>query len=41
MDLQEVIALNQDDLGIAGDLVWRQGTKRVRPALPGGARHSR
>lgn len=29
MCLQEVIAINQDDLGVAGDLVWRQGTKRV------------
>ena len=27
--VQEVIAVNQDDLGVAGDLVWRQGTKRV------------
>jgi hypothetical protein len=24
-----VIAINQDELGVAGDLIWRQGTKRV------------
>lgn len=33
----EIIALNQDPLGIAGDLVWKQGSKEVSPpaaALP-------
>ena len=27
--MQEVIAINQDDLGVAGDLIWVQGSKRV------------
>ncbi|EFN54618.1 hypothetical protein CHLNCDRAFT_35902 [Chlorella variabilis] len=36
---KEVIAINQDDLGVAGDLVWRQGTKRVYAGpLAGGGR---
>lgn len=36
---KEVIAINQDDLGVAGDLVWRQGTKRVYAGpLAGGDR---
>ena len=26
---QEVIAVNQDDLGVPGDLIWQQGTRRV------------
>ena len=26
----EVIAINQDPLGIAGDLVWKQGPREVR-----------
>jgi alpha-galactosidase len=25
----EVIAINQDELGVAGDLVWMQGANRV------------
>ncbi len=33
--LQEVIAINQDDLGVPGDLIWRQGHKRVRQQQPG------
>ena len=28
----EVIAVNQDDLGIAGDLIWKQGPLEVRQA---------
>jgi hypothetical protein len=27
--LQEVIAINQDDLGVPGDLIWQQGTRKV------------
>ena len=27
---REVIAVNQDDLGVAGDLVWKEGAKEVR-----------
>lgn len=26
---QEVIAVNQDPLGVAGDLIWKQGPKEV------------
>ena len=28
----EVIAVNQDDLGVAGDLIWKQGPLEVRQA---------
>lgn len=28
---REVIAINQDPLGVAGDQVWKQGPKEVRP----------
>jgi hypothetical protein len=27
--VQEIIALNQDDLGVPGDLIWQQGTRKV------------
>lgn len=27
---KEVIAVNQDDLGVAGDLIWKQGPAEVR-----------
>lgn len=27
--LQEIIAINQDKLGVPGDLVWQQGTRKV------------
>lgn len=27
--LQEIIAINQDELGVPGDLIWQQGTRRV------------
>lgn len=27
---REVIALNQDKLGMAGDLIWKQGPKEAR-----------
>ena len=30
---REVIAINQDPLGVAGDRVWKQGPKEVRPAF--------
>jgi hypothetical protein len=30
----EVIAINQDPLGVAGDLVWKQGPQEVSPFLP-------
>ena len=30
----EVIAINQDPLGIPGDLVWKQGPQEVHPSLP-------
>ncbi len=26
---EEVIAVNQDDLGVAGDLVWKEGPNEV------------
>ncbi|PSC75843.1 Alpha-galactosidase [Micractinium conductrix] len=36
---KEVIAINQDNLGVPGDLVWRQGHKRIYAGpLSGGAR---
>jgi hypothetical protein len=36
---QEIIALNQDPLGVPGDLVWQQGTRKVFAApLAGGSR---
>ncbi|KAL4432167.1 hypothetical protein ABPG77_005929 [Micractinium sp. CCAP 211/92] len=36
---KEVIAINQDDLGVPGDLIWRQGHKRIYAGpLAGGAR---
>ena len=28
----EVILVNQDPLGVAGDLVWKQGPAEVRPS---------
>ena len=31
---EEVIAINQDPLGVAGDLIWKQGPNEVRRALP-------
>ena len=30
----EVIAINQDPLGVAGDLVWKQGPQEVSSFLP-------
>ena len=30
LQAEEVIAVNQDSLGIAGDLVWKQGPHEVR-----------
>ena len=27
---REVIAVNQDELGVAGDLVWKEGPNEVR-----------
>lgn len=27
---REIIAINQDPLGIAGDLIWKQGPNEVR-----------
>lgn len=37
--VQEIIALNQDPLGVPGDLVWQQGTRKVFAApLAGGGR---
>lgn len=30
---QEIIAINQDELGVPGDLIWQQGTRRVSLAL--------
>lgn len=30
----EVIAVNQDALGVAGDLVWKEGPEEARPAPP-------
>ncbi|KAL4458746.1 hypothetical protein ABPG75_013611 [Micractinium tetrahymenae] len=36
---REVIAINQDELGVAGDLIWQQGASRVYAApLAGGGR---
>jgi hypothetical protein len=35
--LQEVVAINQDDLGVAGDLVWVQGKQRVSNAAAAAA----
>ena len=32
----EVIAINQDPLGVAGDLVWKQGPAEVRSMNPAG-----
>jgi len=29
----EVVAINQDPLGVAGDLVWKQGPQEVRLSL--------
>ena len=29
----EVVAINQDPLGVAGDLVWKQGPQEVRSSL--------
>ena len=34
MRAKEVIALNQDPLGVAGDLVWKQGPKEAGPQPP-------
>ena len=28
---KEVIAVNQDPLGVAGDLIWKQGPNEVEP----------
>jgi hypothetical protein len=28
--------MNQDELGVAGDLIWQQGTRKVRAVLQGG-----
>ena len=36
---QEIIAVNQDPLGVPGDLVWQQGTRKIFAGpLAGGAR---
>lgn len=35
---KEIIAINQDELGVPGDLVWVQGASRVRHLLPGRGR---
>ncbi|KAL4458745.1 hypothetical protein ABPG75_013610 [Micractinium tetrahymenae] len=36
---KEIIAINQDELGVPGDLIWQQGTRRIFAApLTGGAR---
>jgi hypothetical protein len=37
LPLQEVIAINQDELGVAGDLVWVQGKQRVSAAAAAAA----
>lgn len=34
---REVIAINQDELGVAGDLIWQQGASRVRLVGEGGS----
>jgi len=34
---REVVAINQDPLGVAGDLVWKQGPKEVRAGPPAGS----
>uniref|UniRef100_A0A1D2A6Z5 Alpha-galactosidase n=1 Tax=Auxenochlorella protothecoides TaxID=3075 RepID=A0A1D2A6Z5_AUXPR len=35
----EVVAINQDDLGVAGDLIWKQGSKEIYAGpLAGGDR---
>lgn len=36
---KEIVAINQDDLGVPGDLIWQQGTRRIFAApLAGGER---
>ena len=30
---EEVIAVNQDDLGVAGDLIWKEGPNEVLKLL--------
>ena len=35
---KEVIAVNQDPLGVAGDLVWKEGPSEVRPPSTGSPR---
>lgn len=34
--VQEIVAMNQDELGVAGDLIWQQGTRKVRAVSQGG-----
>ena len=31
LSAREVVAMNQDPLGVAGDLIWKQGSKEVPP----------